>query len=176
MLKKKIVVALAAAFIPLCSWAAGDAASFRVPPKPVENPALDAMVGNWAADSEMMGSKMHDKLSVKWGVNHQFLIFELKAVGADSPQTQYEGMGVFGVNPKGQLKTWWFDSWGADSVSTGTGTVSGNKVDITDGNRVFKETRSFEMKDGQLHMKAKGEMTHNGKKMPFDQTVVYHKE
>lgn len=146
------------------------------PPKPLENKVFDSMVGTWAGNSDMMGKKMHDELKIKWGINHQFLIMKLKAKTTGQPQMKYEGMGVFGVDNHGKLKTWWFDSWGADSMSVGSGSFSDNKLTLSDSNAKFSETRSFEIKGNEMVMNAKGKMLWQGKETPFDNTTVYKKE
>lgn len=118
---------------------------------------------------------MHNVLKIHWTLNHQFLIVELKAIGTNQPKMKYEGMGIFGVDAQGKAKTFWFDSWGADAISTGTGTFSDNKLDMADSNPLFKETRTFEMKGNKMIMNGKGTMTINGKETPFEQNTIYQK-
>lgn len=145
------------------------------PPKPVDNKVFDAMVGHWTGESDMMGTKMQDELNIRWALNHQFLIMDLKSTDTKNNMT-YEGMGVFGVDAKNKAKTWWFDSWGAETTSKGVGEFSENKLVLHDGNAMFKETRSFEIKGDQMTMHAKGSMTWQGKTTPFDVTTVYTKK
>ncbi len=150
--------------------------AMMVSPKPVDNKVLQAMVGTWVGDSDMMGNKMHDVLKIRWALNHQFIIMDLHATGGTSPKTTYDGMGIFGVSADGKAKSWWFDNWGADSVSTGTGDFSDNKLTLNDSNAKFNETRTFEIKDHQMTMHAKGTMTWQGKQNSFDNTTVYKRK
>lgn len=147
------------------------------PPKPVENKVFDSMVGTWHAKStDMMGQKMSEVLTAKWALNHQFLIFNLKATAIDKPKMTYEGMGVFGIDANSKVKSSWFDSWGAESMGTGTGEFNGNMLTLTSSNPNYKETRTFEVKGNEMTMHAKGAVTKNGKETPFDVTTVYKKK
>lgn len=153
-----------------------DTGANMAPPKPLENKVFDGMVGTWTGTSDMMGTKMHDVLHVNWSLNHQFLIMKLMATNIQSPKSQYEGMGVFGIDAQGNAQSWWFDSWGANSVTTGTGTFTGNTFTLNDSNAMFKETRSFEVNGKEMVMHAKGTMTWEGKPSSFDTTTTYHKK
>jgi hypothetical protein len=146
------------------------------PPKPLENKVFDAMVGTWQGKSNMNGKEMQELVKMHWALNHQFLVMEVKATGIDDPKMKYEGMGMFGIDAQGKAKTYWFDGWGVDHVSTGSGVFSDNKLDLTDGNANFKETRSFEINGRKMVMHAKGTMTWQGKETSFDQTTVYKKQ
>jgi hypothetical protein len=157
--------------------ATAQATTNMAPPKALENKVFNGMVGTWKGESDMMGTKMHDVLRVKWALNHQFLIMQLTATGVQQPKNQYEGMGVFGVDAQDNAQTWWFDSWGANSVSTGTGTFGDNILTLNDSNAMFKETRSFEIKgNNEMVMHAQGTMTWEGKPSSFDTTTVYKKQ
>lgn len=146
------------------------------PPKPVENKVYDAMVGTWQGDSDMMGKKMHEVMKARWGLNHQYLIVELKATGVDQPKMKYEGMGLFGVDSQGKAKTFWFDNWGADAASVGSGEFGDNKLEMKDSNAMLNETRTFEIKGKELIMHAKGTSKWQGKETTFDVTTVYKKK
>lgn len=148
----------------------------RTPPKPVENKVYDAMVGTWQGDSDMMGKKMHEVMKAHWALNHQYLIVEVKATGITDPKMKYEGMGLFGVDSHGKAKTFWFDNWGADAASTGTGEFTDNGLQMEDSNPMFKETRTFEVKGNHLIMHAKGTATWGGKEQQFDVSTVYKKK
>lgn len=150
--------------------------SYNNPPKPLDNKVFDAMVGKWEGDSTMMGTKMHDELKVKWDLNHQFIVMELKAKSAAKPEVKFDGMGIFGIDANGNAKTWWFDNWGADSVSTGSGTFGDNILTLTDSNSMLHETRTFEVKGDEMTMHAKGSMTNQGKTTPFDTTTIYKRK
>lgn len=144
------------------------------PPRPLENKVFNSMVGSWEGESNMMGTPMRETMKISWSTNHQFIMLELHAKGIKDPSIQYEGVGMFGVVDN-KAKTWWFDSWGAKSVTTGTGSFTDNAVELTDSNDNFKETRSFTVNGNEMKMAAKGTMMMNGKEMPFDQTVTYQK-
>lgn len=146
-------------------------------PKPIDNKVYDAMVGTWVGESDMMRGKMHDVLKIRWDVNHQFLVMDLKAEDIKQPNKKYEGMGVFGIDATGNAKTWWFDSWGADAVATGTGTFeNNNKLTLTDSKPTFSETRIFEVNGNTMIMTATGNMVMDGKTVPFQQKVIYKKK
>lgn len=155
--------------------AAAEANSHASPPKPVENKIYDAMVGTWKGTSNMMGMKMNQTMKMHWTLGHQFLVLELHAINVDNPQIKYDGVGYFGVDGQGKPKSWWFDSWGADSASYGTGEFSENKLVLNDANQNFKETRSFEIQGKKLIMMSKGMMVWEGKEQSFDETTVYEK-
>jgi hypothetical protein len=176
-MKSKLLSALLVSFLGFVFTPSllADTSNTMQAPKPVENKVLDAMVGTWTGESNMMGTKMQDELNIRWALNHQFLILDLKTTDPKT-STSYEGMGVFGVDAKGKAKTWWFDSWGAEATSKGTGEFSENKLVMHDGNAMFKEVRSFEIKDNQMTMHAKGTMMWQGKNTPFDMTTVYTKK
>ncbi|HVE43593.1 MAG TPA: hypothetical protein VNC84_00445 [Gammaproteobacteria bacterium] len=174
--KSVLISALTGAALLSAAYACADDA--MTPPKPIKNSMYDAMVGTWQGESDMMGQKMRDALKISWGLNHQFLIVDLHAVNASGPKMAYDGKGIFGLTAKGDVKSWWFDSWGADSVSIGTGTVSDNKLELEDSNAMFKEKRTFTIdKDKkEMIMEAKGTMTIDGKETPFEQKVIYKKK
>ena len=109
-------------------------ATDMTPPKPIDNKVYDAMVGTWEGDSTMMGTKMHDVIKISWGLGHQFLIMQLKSNGIDNPKQGYRGMGMFGLDASGKAKTWWFDNWGAENVSTGSGNFDGTTLTLNDSN------------------------------------------
>jgi hypothetical protein len=137
---------------------------------------MDAMVGRWQGQSNMMGVKMNDTVNISWVLNHQFLTIQLESKAANDTSNHYEGMGLFGVEPNNKVKAWWFDSWGVPAVSTGTGTTQNNKFFLKDGNQMFNEERTFEINGNELIMHAKGSMNMNGKTTPFEQAVVYKKQ
>lgn len=174
MFKFKSCLALGLLCVALNVNAAAADDKSMIPPKPLENKVYDAMVGTWHAESEnLMHKKMRSVLKVRWGLGHQFLIVELKATRIDNPKMKYEGLGLFGIDKDGKAKTFWFDNWGVDAMSTGTGEFSDGKLMLTDKNATFKETRSFEVKGNEMFMHAKGTMILGGKETPFDQEVVY---
>lgn len=145
------------------------------PPKPVENKVLNAMVGNWKGESNIMGKKMQERLSISWSLNHQFLIMQLSSREIANPASHYEGLGVFGADSDGNVKTWWFDSWGPSSISEGSGKTHADQLTIHDGNANFKEERTFKVNGNTMEMSAKGSMNMDGKNMPYAQRTTYTK-
>jgi hypothetical protein len=146
-------------------------------PKPVENKLLDSMVGTWVSENNMLGGKTESELKVRWAVNHQYLIMHLEAKGVDNSNLKYEGLGILGLSGKGNVKAWWFDSWGADAVNTGTGKFNGNSLVLNNSGEMFSENRTIEVKGDEMKMHAKGIMTlEKGKKTNFDEIVVYKKK
>lgn len=146
------------------------------PPKPLDNKVYEAMTGSWTSDDPMMGMSMHQEVNIHWALNHQYIIMEMTATGKDNPGVKYNGMGIFGVDEKGNPKSWWFDDWGASAMSSGGGTFGNNMFTINDANAMFSETRSFEIKDGKILMKAKGSMKINGQETPFEESMTYSKK
>ena len=146
------------------------------PPKPAQNKVYDALAGTWQGTSDMHGKKMHEVMKARWALNHQYLILEVKGTSVDNPKMKYEGMGIFGLDKDGNARTFWFDSWGGDAAATGTGTFGDNKLELSDSNAQFKETRTLEVKGKEMVMHAKGTMTRDGKEMPFEVTTVYKKK
>ena len=145
------------------------------PPPAVSNKVYEAMNGNWTAESPMMGVPMVMDLKVYWDLNHQFLVLDLRSTGKEDPSRTYQGKGLFGLDEMGNAKTWWFDSWGANGVSLGSGAFGDNKVTINGGNSMFKETRTFLVSGNEMVMNGKGTMNRGGKEIPFDETVIFRK-
>ncbi len=146
------------------------------PPAPVENTVYDAMVGEWTADAMMMGMPFIENMKIVWDLNHQFLVMDLMATNKTNTNMTYQGKGMYGIDDKGNAKVWWFDTWGAPNVSTGTGFFDGNVLTLTDGNDMFKETRTFSVDGNQMTMNSKGTMVTSGKDVPFDETTIFNKK
>lgn len=170
MLKSTISLCFALTLFITLNLAAQDMA-----PPQASNAVYDALVGDWTGESNMMGAKMSIALKIYWDLNHQFLVMELKSTGVDNPAQTYQGKGLFGLDQQGNAKGWWFDSWGANSVGTATGTFSDNKVTLTGGNDMYKETRSFQVNGNEMIMSANGTMNMGGKEVPFDETVTFRR-
>jgi hypothetical protein len=146
-----------------------------LPPKPLDNKMLGSMVGTWKGVNDMMGTQMADTLKVSWTLNHQFLKMELTSQAVNDPNYHYEGLGIFGIDQNGKVKTWWFDSWGASGIATGSGSLNKNEMKIKDGNAYFQEERSFVVSGNTMTMHAKGTMSLQEKSKSFDQTGIYKK-
>jgi hypothetical protein len=146
------------------------------PPKPAENKVYDAMCGEWTAEGIMMGMKMKQEAKIYWALDHQYIFMEVKSVSIENPAATYNGLGIFGLDTKGNAKTWWFDNWGAAATATGEGTFEGDKLIMKDGNDMFSETRIFEVKGNEMTMSAKGTMKMGGQDMPYDESTVFKKK
>ena len=142
-------------------------------PAPVQNEFFDAMVGDSYGESSVNGKLYDQKVSIQWDCNHQFIRINYSAVSKTDPQDKYEGLGMYGIDATGNVKTWWFDVWGAGSVTTGTGTISGKKMQTTESNHVYKSNNTFEFKDNSMVIIRSGSYkTPDGKEIPFDETIT----
>ncbi len=147
------------------------------PPKPVENKVLDAMVGEWAGESDMMGMKFNEEAKIYWNMNHQYIFMETKDVAKDNPKMAYGGFLIIGFDKGGNAKTWWFDDWGADMMATDTCTFGDMKLTMNSTNPMYKDDRSFEMKDGNMVCSWTSSMQDkNGKEQKMTGTTVYKKK
>ena len=147
------------------------------PPKPVENKTLDAMIGNWAGEADMMGMKFNEEVKAYWSLNHQYVIMETKDVVKDNPNMTYGGMMILGFDKSGNVKVWWFDDWGADAMATGTGSTVENKLTMNSTNPMYTDDRTFEMKDGNLVCSwSSSMMGKDAKEMKMNGTTTYSKK
>ncbi|MEO8666717.1 MAG: hypothetical protein ABI462_14585 [Ignavibacteria bacterium] len=145
-------------------------------PAALENKVLDSMVGEWVADSEMMGMPFIQNVKIYWGLNHQFLIVETQATAKDNTSISFERKDIIGIDDKGNAKTWKFDSWGAGSVSTGTGFFDGDVVTITEGNDVFKQTTVATVNGNEMVINAKGSIVTSGKDIGYDNSTTFRRK
>ncbi len=146
------------------------------PPAPVQNEFFDAMVGNSTGESIVNGQTYEQSVSINWDLNHQFLKINLKSVNKKNPQDIYEGFGMYGIDVSGKVKTWWFDVWGAGSVSTGTGTISGMKMQTTEAGPFYHSDNMFEFRDNAMVINRKGSFkTPDGNEIPFDETSTFRR-
>ena len=153
-----------------------DMSSMMVPPPPVENAVLDAMVGTWTGTSNMMGMTMNETVTCHWDLNHQFLIMKLESVSEYKSQ-KYTGMGIYGVDANGNLKSWWFDDWGANGTMVGTGTFDGMTLHMTGENEMYADDRHFKFTDdGQMIMTWKGTMQLPTGDLTMNGETVYTKK
>lgn len=154
-----------------------DMSSMMVPPPPVENAVLDAMVGTWSGTSNMMGMTMNESVTCYWDLNHQFLIMKLESVSQDNPSQKYTGMGVYGIDAGGKLRSWWFDDWGAGGMMNGTGTFDGMTLHMTGENEMYADDRLFKFNDdGQMIMTWTGTMKLPTGDMTMNGETVYTKK
>ena len=139
------------------------------PPAPLQNEFFDAMVGNSSGESVMNGKTYDQTVSVQWDLNHQFIRINLISVNKSNPQDKYEGLGIYGIDAKGNVRTWWFDVWGAGSVSTGTGTSSGDKMQNTLEVPYYRSNNTFEFRDNSMYINSHGSFkSSDGKEISFN--------
>ena len=133
-------------------------------PKPLDLTFLNLIQGSWTGQSDMLGVKMNEEIVCRLDYNKQYLIINLTAASEDKTHT-YSGMGVYGSDAEGNVKSWWFDEWGLNTVSMGTGKIDAMKMtieakseaytmdrslELTGGNLIMKWTTTFKDKDGQM--------------------------
>lgn len=122
------------------------------PPKPVELLFLKNIEGTWTGQSEMMGTKMNEVLTCRRDYNKQYLIIDLRVANEDKTHT-YSALGVYGADADGNVTSWWFDDWGAESVSIGKGKIEGNVLTLDSQRPNFTMHRTFELSGTTLTMK-----------------------
>lgn len=126
------------------------------PPPPVDNAFFKSMVGKWTGQSDMGGMKMNEELNCYMQHNGQFLVMEVAAKSLDG-QTTFEGHAMYGINEQGNPMVWWFDTWGASAVMTGTGAFAGNNmVSITSTNSTMTDDRTIIIKGDEMTIDWKG--------------------
>lgn len=145
------------------------------PPKPLDNKMFESMVGTWEGETEMMGKKTNEVIKVYWGPNKQFLFIDLTSTSADG-KDKYNGFGIYGINKEGKIVAWWFDDWGTDWMSYGTGTQDGMKTHIISENPMYKDDRITEVKGDEMTMTAVSTWMQNGQEMKIDSKTVYKRK
>jgi hypothetical protein len=133
-------------------------------PQPLDMSFLNLIEGSWTGQSDMMGTKMNEQLVCTMNFNKQYLVINLTAASEDNAHT-YSGMGVYGSDADGNVKSWWFDEWGVGNVSMGSGKIDAMKmtlesastnstmnrtIELTGGNLVMKWTSTFKDNEGQM--------------------------
>ncbi len=121
-------------------------------PNPLDISFFNLIQGSWVGQSDMMGTIMNEELICKMDFNSQYLIINLTAASEDKAHS-YTGMGVYGSDPEGNVKSWWFDEWGVANVSMGAGKIDGMKMKIEAKNDIYTMDRSIELTGGNLVMK-----------------------
>lgn len=123
------------------------------PPPALKNAWLASMVGNWEGTSKGSMGESKDVVSMKMGLDNQFLLME---VNSESPAFKMKGMGAVTVNQAGELVGFWIDNMRA--MATGKGKVEGNvetMVWTMEGMGTY--TRTVEKVDDD-HLKISGKM------------------
>jgi len=175
MNKQFLTIAVFIVFAVICikTYAQDD----MTPPKPVDNKVLDAMVGDWVGESDMMGMKFNDEIKNYWSMNHQYIIMDVNQVMKDNPQMKFSGMGILGIDKDGNPVMWWFDDWGAPAMMTGTGNFDGMKCHMMSTNAMGKDDRVISFKNGDMVMTWNSSMIgKDGKEMKMNGETVYKKK
>ena len=107
--------------------------------KPVNDPLLDKLVGEWKITRKFPNRTAENKASVKWVLDHQFLLIHMTDVKVPS---SYEAMIFVGYdNTSERYVAHWIDVFGGRfSETLGYGTRSGNRINFI-----------FEYPDGPFH-------------------------
>ena len=146
--------------------------SFR--PEPVENSFFDNFVGNFKGDEIRDGKQISNSVDIRWGINHQFLIIDLKAVNKNDPDDSYEASGIWAVDKDGNVTSWWFDIYGLQHVSLGKGKIEGNKITVDDKSNLSSSTWTIELEEGGARMKTIGKYKiPDGSEMPFSSEAFF---
>ena len=108
-------------------------------------------------------------MEIKWDINHQFIVINYSSQNKDNDEDIYQGLGIYGIDASGKVKTWWFDVWGAGNASAGEGTISGDKMQITENSPFYHSDNTYECKDKMMIVTRKGHYkTQDGKEIPFE--------
>ncbi|MBV6480295.1 MAG: hypothetical protein HGGPFJEG_03171 [Ignavibacteria bacterium] len=146
------------------------------PPAPVQNEIFEAMIGTSTADVLRNEKEYLNTINISWDLNHQFLILNLKAVNKKNSEEKYQGMGIWGIENDGTIRTWWFDIFGVPGAGTGTGKINGSKIDMIEKGKFREGTTILELTNDGVNYHSKGVIkTPDGKEIPYEETTVYHK-
>lgn len=122
------------------------------PPRPLDMSFLNLIEGTWAGQSEIMGTKMNEVVTCRMDLNKQYLIINLRAESEDKAHV-YTGMGVYGSDSQGNVKSWWFDDWGIAGISSGEGKIESMKMIIDAKSSLYTMKREMELTGGNLVMR-----------------------
>jgi hypothetical protein len=150
-----------------------------MPPKPLENKVLEAMTGEWTGVGESMGMKWNESLKIEWMLNHQFIKMQMTMYAEGKPEMKYSGTGIYGVGTKGECLGWWFDDWGANAVSTGTGEFDFDKMSLhmVSKNSMYIDDRTIYFENEKMFMKAVSTMKMpDGKETKAEEKTEYTKK
>ncbi len=143
-------------------------------PEPAQNSFFDELVGSFIGDEIRDGKQVSNTVDIKWGINHQFLMINLKAVNKNDPGDSYEASGIWAVDKDGNVTTWWFDIFGLQNVSIGKGKIEGNKITVDDKSNASSSTWTLEFESNGARMKSNGKYkTPNGSEIPFSSDAFF---
>ena len=148
-----------------------------MPPKPVDNKVLDAMVGDWVGESSMGTMKFNDEVKDYWSLNHQYIVMEVKQASKDNPNMKFSGMGILGIDKDGNPAMWWFDDWGASAMMIGKGSFDGMTCHMVSTSAWGKDDRVISFKGDNMVMTWNSSMMgKDGKEMTMNGETVYTKK
>lgn len=83
-------------------------------PPPLDDDFLNFLVGDWNGTSTPPGQDrpVHDRSTIGWGLNHQFLIFREVMPAIGPPQYELHGYMTYDRAAK-KYRSFWFDVSGA---------------------------------------------------------------
>lgn len=146
------------------------------PPPPIDNKFFDASVGSWVSDPyEMMGMKWTDEANVEWALNKHFLV--LKVTSKSDKNMAYEQIGYMSADKDGNVKMWFFDTWGMDAVTEFTGKTDGLTCTIDGGNKFMKNSGKITINGADMTQEMKYTMPgEGGKETSGELKVIYKKK
>jgi hypothetical protein len=143
-------------------------------PAPVQNSFFDNIVGNFKGEETQNGKQVSNTVNIRWGINHQYLLIDLKAVNKNDPKDSYEATGIWAADENGNVRTWWFDIYGANNVMFGTGKIEGNKITVSDKSNSSSSTWTLELEDNRARRISNGKYkTPDGSEIPFSSDATF---
>lgn len=111
-----------------------------MPPKPIEDPLWNSLIGEWEGWSEWPNGKSMDKVDFEWELHKQFFKTQVES---KLGEMEYKLTGYATIDPKtGAIWGQWFDNF--RMVLKSTETRQGNKVTIKWEGGPAASERSFE--------------------------------
>jgi hypothetical protein len=110
------------------------------PPKPIEDPLWNSLIGDWEGWTEFPNGKSIDKVEFEWELHKQFFKTQVES---KQGEMEFKLTGYTTIDPKtGAMWGYWFDSF--RMVYKSTQTQQGNKVTIKWEGGPAPFERSFE--------------------------------
>ncbi len=148
-----------------------------MPPKPIDSPLLNSMVGTWVSEPyKMMGSTMTDEVTHSMILNGQF--FQVKVKSTSDNGFVYEGLVIMAPSSDGSMTGTGYDVFGKDAITSYTGTTDGQTIYLTGLSNWGKELRNITMDGNVMTQNVVFNMkSPDGKEMPEEKmTISYNKK